>query len=117
MTTTLNLTPHPIRVYGNRRNDGINDLDRYLLYAIEPASAPARIVTLELDPDEDGVAVVSYRNQIDGLPPVREGYRYVVSLPVALALVGVRCDLLVPFEEVRNREGTVIGCRRLARPV
>lgn len=40
---------------------------------------------------------------------------FVVSLVVALA-AGNRTDLLVPYREVRNLEGSVIGCRQLARP-
>jgi hypothetical protein len=42
---------------------------------------------------------------------------YVVSLALALAFAEKRGDLLVPFRDVRNSEGTVIGCRSLARPV
>ena len=42
---------------------------------------------------------------------------YMVSLALALSQAGYRPDLLVPYREVRNREGTIIGCRSLARPV
>ena len=52
------------------------------------------------------------------LPPKQDGVWLIVSLPVALACVpGGRSDLIVPYREVRNDEGTVVGCRTLAQPV
>jgi hypothetical protein len=41
---------------------------------------------------------------------------FVVSLPLAL-IAKDRGDLLVPWRQVRDPSGTVIGCRILARPV
>lgn len=112
----LNLTPHPIRIYGNDREDGIDDLDLHLWEVVEPEPKPARLATIELGTC-GGVELVEYGHAHD-LPPKRDGIRYVVSLVVALSLgPRGRDDLLVPYREVRNASGTVIGCRQLAQPV
>ncbi|MFJ2735514.1 hypothetical protein [Streptomyces sp. NPDC087317] len=112
----LNLTPHPIRLYSNEREDGSDDLDLHLRTVIEPEPKPARLATIELGTC-DGVELVEFGHRAE-LPPKQDGVRYVVSLVVALALVPQgRNDLLVPYREVRNASGTVIGCRQLAQPV
>ena len=115
----LNLTPHPIRLYSNERADGIDDLESGLRLVIEPEDTPARLGMTELGTEvRDGLPVelVDYGGAI-GMPPPREGVSCVVSLPLALALAPRRDDLLVPYREVRNASGTVIGCRQLAQPV
>jgi hypothetical protein len=50
---------------------------------------------------------------VHDLPQPEPGTDYIVSLVVALACH--RGDLLAPFVEVRNDEGTMIGCRFLQR--
>jgi hypothetical protein len=112
----LNLTPHPIRLYTNEREDGSDDLEPHLRKVIAPESTPARLGMIELGTQGDGVELVEYSHAQD-LPPKRDGVRYIVSLVVALAVVHKRSDLLVPYREVRNSTGTVIGCRQLAQPV
>lgn len=113
----LNLTPHPIRLYSNEREDGIDDLEPHLRRVIEPEGKPARLAMVELGTQADGTELVEYGHAHD-LPPKRDGVQYVVSLVVALSLVTRgRSDLLVPYREVRNSTGTVIGCRQLAQPV
>jgi hypothetical protein len=112
----LNLTPHPIRLYANEREDGIDDLHPHLRQVIDPEDTPARLAMIELGTQGDGVELVEY-GHANHLPPRRDGVRYVVSLVVALALTDRRSDLLVPYREVRNASGTVIGCRQLAQPV
>jgi hypothetical protein len=111
----LNLTPHPVRLYANEREDGCDDLEPYLREVIEPEPTPARLATIEVGsgrwPD-----LVEF-GHAQNLPPKRDGYQYIVSLVVALALTDRRSDLLVPYREVRNATGTVIGCRSLAQPV
>lgn len=111
----LNLTPHPIRVYEPAREDGSDNLDTELKYVFEPEPTPARLATIELG---GGIAfeMVEF-GHAENLPPKRDGYQYIVSLVVALALADRRSDLLVPYREVRNASGTVIGCRSLAQPV
>jgi hypothetical protein len=113
--TVVNLTPHPIRLYASVREDGIDDLEPHLRNVIPPQPTPARLTIRERRP-HNGIEQVEYGHAID-LPPERDGYRYIVSLVVALALTGQRTDLLVPYFEVRNATGTVIGCRALAQPV
>ncbi|MBP8538576.1 hypothetical protein [Streptomyces sp. MK37H] len=113
----LNLTPHPIRLYDIEREDGIDDLDPHLRHVIEPEDKPARLATIELGTQADGIELVEFGHRAE-VPRQQDGVRYVVSLVVALALVPQgRSDLLVPYREVRNSTGTVIGCRQLAQPV
>ncbi|MBQ1165347.1 hypothetical protein KBZ21_45985, partial [Streptomyces sp. A73] len=73
--------------------------------------------TIELGTQMDGTELVEFGHRAE-LPPKRDGVRYIVSLVVALGLgPRGRDDLLVPYREVRNSSGTVIGCRSLAQPV
>jgi hypothetical protein len=111
----VNLTPHPIRLYSHERVDGLDDLDEGLLETIPPEPVPARLATIELG---GGVhfELVEF-GHAQNLPPKRDGVQYIVSLVVALGLATRRNDLLVPYREVRNSSGTVIGCRSLAQPV
>lgn len=111
----VNLTPHPIRLYWPERVDGLDDLDAKLLEVFQPEGKPARLATIELGVC-DGVEMVEFGHAHD-LPPKRDGVRYIVSLVVAISLADRRSDLLVPYREVRNASGTVIGCRALAQPV
>lgn len=111
----LNLTPHPIRLYAAERKDGIDDLEPHLRDVIEPEPTPARLATIELGGGFTFEMVEFGHAQ--NLRPKRDGYQYIVSLVVALALADWRSDLLVPYREVRNSTGTVIGCRSLAQPV
>ncbi|NEY32047.1 hypothetical protein GTU99_07545 [Streptomyces sp. PRKS01-65] len=115
----VNLTPHPVRIYADDRPDGIDDLEPGLRYVIEPEDRPARLGVIPLSTEyRDGIPVelVQY-GHAQGLPRRRAGVSYVVSLALALALAPRRSDLLVPYREVRNASGTVIGCRQLAQPV
>ncbi|WP_234342335.1 hypothetical protein, partial [Streptomyces leeuwenhoekii] len=115
----VNLTPHPIRIYADDRPDGIDDLEPGLRYVIEPEERPARLGVIPLSTEyRDGIPVelVQY-GHAQGLPRRRAGVSYVVSLALALALAPRRSDLLVPYRDVRNASGTVIGCRQLAQPV
>ncbi|MCX5144636.1 hypothetical protein [Streptomyces sp. NBC_00338] len=111
----LNLTPHPVRLYADEREDGIDDLEPHLREVIAPEPVPARLATIELG---GGITfeLVEF-GHAQNLPPKRDGYQYIVSLVVALGLAGRRSDLLVPYREVRNASGTIIGCRSFAQPV
>lgn len=122
-----NLTPHPIRIYGWDVPDRFNIGDHEPLHVIEPSGTVARIGEIELGGGgslrgcDASVELVEYRHA-NGLPPKYENWDtntewYVVSLALALSMAERRNDLLVPFREVRNPEGTVIGCRSLALPV
>lgn len=111
----INKTPHPIRLYSNLREDGLDDLTDFLIEAWGPEGDPVRLGMVELGKC-DGVEMIEFGHAVN-LPPKVDGTRYIVSLVSALALVSRRSDLLVPYREVRNSQGVVIGCRALAQPV
>jgi hypothetical protein len=122
----INLTPHPIQIYGWDVPDRFDPAEFEPQWVIEPSGTVARIGEIDLGtqhPRNCPVAVeyVEYRHA-NGLPKpdvLRGGDYdtwYVVSLALALAATD-RGDLLVPYRELRNHDGTVIGCRLLARPV
>ena len=106
----INLTPHPIAIYGNR------PLEEGPAEVIPPSGRVARVATIDLG-TQLGIAcsyeLVEY-GRIHDLPQPQSGIQYVVSLVVALAARG-RDDLLAPYVEVRNAEGTMVGCRYLQR--
>lgn len=108
--TLVNLTPHPINLYGaNSVEDGPREV-------IPPSGAVARVATIELGSqvgDGGSYELVEY-GHLDGVPAPQPGIQYVVSLVAALAARG-RDDLLAPYVEVRNDSGTMIGCRYLQR--
>lgn len=125
----LNLTPHPVRVYHPNVPDRIEiDGEHEPLCTIEPSGQLARLGMDELA----ATAVVQHSGlpipaplvdygDLTGLPDwdgSADGETprtyLLVPLVVALAARG-RNDLLVPYREVRNLTGTVIGCRALAR--
>ncbi|MEU6725545.1 hypothetical protein ABZ917_17700 [Nonomuraea wenchangensis] len=113
----VNLTPHPIRIYRPDTPDRIDDLEQGMQCLIPPSGTVARLATIDLGTwcYIDGVPIegVEYGHAHD-LPPRRDGVHYVVSLALALGQQG-RDDLLVPYAEVRNADGTVVGCRVLAK--
>src|SRR5690606_38658524 len=117
----INLTPHPVRIYGEDTPDQVEDLDHGVVLALPPSGQFARLGESVTGADtlvtEEGaeipVALVSYA-EIEGLPEPQQGTVFVVPLMTALAAAR-RDDLLVPYEQVRNQEGTVVGCRRLGR--
>lgn len=125
--TILNLTPHPIRIYGGDVPDRIDPADYTPIRVIDPHRElpPARIGTIDLGTQYvDGIPTeyVEYTPHgglVHSLPPAEDGVWYIVALVVAMQQTYVygRGDLLVPYLEVRNAEGTMIGCKLLARPV
>lgn len=120
--TIRNLTPHPIRIYHPDTPDQLDDPTIGFVLAIPPEEPPARVGSTEVDlggPIEfEGRAIptvlITYRC-VDDLPAPTPGVQLIVSPAVAVAAHG-RSDLLVPYAEVRNEIGTVVGCRRLASP-
>lgn len=107
--TLVNLTPHPINIYcGNSIDDGPIDI-------IQPSGIVVRLATIELGTQYQKGAVyelVEYGHAHD-LPAKQHDVYCIVSLVVALAVH--RDDLLAPYVEVRNEEGTMIGCRYLQK--
>jgi hypothetical protein len=106
----VNLTPHPIAIYGNRMVlDGPEEV-------IPPSGTVARVATIELGTQAGKACsyeLVEY-GHLDGLPAPQDGTAYIVSLVAALAARG-RDDLLAPSVEVHGESGTMIGCRYLQR--
>lgn len=107
--TYVNLTPHPIAIYGE------NSIEEGPREVILPSGTVSRIATIDLGRQVSNTAVyqlVEYGHAHD-LPPKQDGIDYIVSLVVALACH--RDDLLAPYVEVRNGQGTMIGCRYLQK--
>lgn len=108
----VNLTPHPVAIYGPERTiaDGPAEV-------IPPSGTVARVAVIELGTNLSRYSGRSYElveyGHVHDLPPREPETDYIVSLVVALACH--RDDLLAPFVEVRNGEGTMVGCRFLQR--
>lgn len=135
----VNLTPHPLHFYAPDCADRVDPAAVEPLFTVAPDGRTARVAEDTLGtwfrdcfdsqtPAESTTTVsvegVDY-GSVYGLPPLDTEATdvnlpprvyYVVALVVALA-ARHRPDLLVPYREVRNLDGTVIGCRQLARPV
>lgn len=130
----VNLTPHPLRFYRPDTPDQISNVTDGLIATLGPSGQVARLGEIDLgttgsacwETHTDGVQSVPVELieycSVYGLPPVQPGVRYVVPLVTALAILAragkteSRDDLLVPYSQVRNTEGTVVGCRFLAHP-
>lgn len=143
----INLTPHLIRFFPPDCPDSVDPEMIQPLAVIYPSTEhkPARIGEIELGtvmrvPLGSGPAIsplteaadtipveyveyCAHGGLVHPLPRPQQGTWLIVSLVVAMQQTYVyqhpkgRADLLVPYREVRNLSGTVIGCRQLARPV
>lgn len=143
----INLTPHLVRFYPPDCPDRIDPEQVEPLAVIYPATAhkSARIGEIslgtvthvpvgagwpcsqlaegELTIPVEYVEYCAHGGLVNPLPEPQDGVWLIVSLVVAIQQTYVyaaprgRSDLLVPYREVRNMGGTVIGCRQLARPV
>jgi hypothetical protein len=107
----VNLTPHPVAIYGQR------PLEEGPEEVIPPSGKVARVATIELGTNLSRHSGRSYElveyGYVHDLPQPADGTDYIVSLVVALACH--RDDVLAPFVEVRNDTGTMVGCRFLQR--
>ena len=123
--TIINLTPHPVTVYPSDAPDRIEPGTMTPMRVI-PASnefPPARLGQRALPntlTDIDGVPVERVQFGTDPgcastLPETAEGTWYLVALVVAVAATQ-RHDLLVVHDYVRDTQGRIIGCRKLASP-
>jgi hypothetical protein len=109
MTTLRNLTAHSVMIVGESSS-----------IALPPCPSPPRIadhimrsasVTIDqLDIPVHDIAA----GTVTGLPEPQDGMLLVVPRIVAAACPD-RPDLVVPFEDVRDHDGRIIGCRALAR--
>jgi len=115
----INCTPHVVDVYPPGTPTVVTDAD-YPYCSFEPSGQVARIAECVIRDVEPAPGVVGYTiveyGHIADLPEPADGVRYIVSLPTALA-ARRRTDLLVPYRQVRNAKGTIVGCRGFAQPV
>jgi hypothetical protein len=129
----VNLTPHPIHIYGPATPDRIEPDGEYEpILTVEPSGQIARlggegVASWAIEHDDTSLPIdcINYGEVIglpafnaqewDGSDDAPRTY-YVVSLVVALGK-RARPDLLSPYREVRTMQGSVLGCRALARPV
>ena len=107
MSTIVNLTPHAIVVLIQNETEEI---------VFPPSGKVSRLSTHEFSFGGgalEGVEVVRVDyGWLEEQPPEVEDTFYIVSLVTALAVH--RADFLVPYEEVRDDTGRIIGCLRLA---
>lgn len=108
MAEVINLTPHEIRVIREGQDDVV----------YPPTGEVARLATVELGTQDYGVGapveLVEFHHLLKPPPRIEDTF-YIVSLPCALA--SPRGDFLVPYLEVRDDAGRIIGCRLLGKPV
>lgn len=99
----VNLTPHPINLPNN--------------FTLPKCANPPRL-TERIDQYGiiDNVPVVRKSFDTSGcyMPKQIENIYYIVPLVIAQAFKGIRDDLLVTDDPVRDDQGRIIGCRRLA---
>lgn len=106
----MNLTAHPVVVYGGaavlaswEASGRVARLDE----TTEPAPA------LRTEVGEIPVVRTRYAGRIKGLPAPQADTAYVVSR--VLAAAHPRADVFFPWDEVRDRDGHIIGCRGLGQ--
>jgi len=106
----VNLTPHAIVVFdGDRALATFPPSGRFArLRESHRLSAPLAASGVEI-PTVD----VAYEEMVDDLPDQVEGTAYIVSRVLAAAVE--RDDLYFPFDEVRDVDGRIVGCRALGR--
>ena len=101
----INLTPHTLNIHAI--DGSVIDL---------PSSGLARVASQkEIIHVVDGVEIwAEVMGKVTGLPEPQDDVFFIVSRPVASAVVG-RSDILVPGDLVRDEQGRPIGCRGLSR--
>lgn len=103
----INLTPHVVTLY--------DEDDNFRQEFLPAEEGPLRLETHELGMTVvDGIMVslVGY-GDMGSAPAAKRDVYYLVSLPLALSVR--RADFLVPYNEVRDEDGRIIGCRSLAK--
>lgn len=109
----VNLTPHPINIVSD---------DGEITHTFPPSGDVLRLETQDFTGthgmdnrlDSEGVPNVEIAwGSLGDQPQPEPDTRYIVSLPCILAQP--RLDYLVPFDEVRDEAGRIVGCRALAR--
>ena len=102
MAKLVNLTPHAIVVAG---------------ITIPPSGQVARVTMRQWNMGLiNGIPIVrEIPDELVGLPEPTDGTLYIVSRVVAAA-AGLRDDILVPGNPVRDDQGKIIGVENLAIP-
>jgi hypothetical protein len=114
----VNLTPHPIKVL-NEDGNVVLTIPVADGYGERPGMVQTNPVNTSAI-QEGGVSIPvidTTHGELTSLPATKTGVTYIVSMVSALAAGTVRGDLVYPGQQVRDGEGTVIGCRGLVRPV
>ena len=107
-----NLTPHHIKLINQSTGEEV-------VLPPDP-NGPARCVVSRVQVDQlliRGVTIPIVKTifgDVYNLPATVHGTRFIVSRPVAEALAGIRRDLLVPENLVRDEQGRIIGAGALA---
>ena len=104
----VNLTPHDISVL---------DEDNALIWRYEKSDSPARCSVNRHRVGEIGLIPLyeSEFGKVENLPEPQKGTWFIVSRIVAEAMKGIRNDLIIPDDTVRDDEGRIIGCKGFAR--
>ena len=101
----INLTPHDVNIY---TDNGIKTIKPSgLARCTQQQTLIGCIGNINLYKTEFG--------EVNGLPAPCADTLYIVSMAVAEAVKEQRSDVLIPIEPVRDENGTIIGCRGLAR--
>lgn len=108
--TLINLTTHPVIVYAGDRP----------VASWPPSGGFARLEevvdgkgSLATDQGEVPGVRIRYSERVADLPEPRAGTAYIVSRVLAAAVP--RDDLYFPYNEVRDAEGRIVGCRALGQ--
>ena len=97
----VNLTPHEVTIVLNNHE-----------VKIKPEGQVPRVATKSIMIDHFGEIPV-YRTsygEIEGLPPMSNNVKYIVSALVQKA-ANFREDLLIPSQQIRDGQGRIIGCK------
>lgn len=103
----INATPHTLNII-NKNGEAVSIAPSGILPRVEEREVRRGIIG-------DFELVTFSAGEVYGLPPVETGKFYVVSRPVASALVGKRNDILVPGSFLRDEGGNIVGCKGLAQ--
>ena len=102
----VNLTPHSINII---TSEGVET-------TLPKCENPPRLneEVNHMDYTTEGVEIVTKQFDLDcDLPPVKAGVYYIVPILIAQQ-IKYRDDLLVTDDPIRDVEGRIVGCRRLA---
>jgi len=103
-----NFTPHEVTIFS-----GDKVIERVPSIGVARASE----VNVDAVPINDIPTVLKHYDAVVGLPKPCEGVVYIVSLPVLQASnrTDIVCPDTVPDSVVRDKDGKILGVRRLQR--